>query len=90
VEKDLGTSPLFSGTFDITGLSGLTAGKPVYIQQAAGPYTGKGTREDEAEMDQAIITGYAVDANTIRAYWTAQPKSGPLAGNVKFAFIAGS
>lgn len=89
VEKDLGIFPLFSGTFDITGLSGLVTNNPVYIQQAAGPYTGKGTRRDEAEMDQAMITGYVLDANTIRAYWVCQPKNGPLAGNIKFQYIPG-
>jgi hypothetical protein len=90
VEKDLGSLPLYSGTFDITGLSGLTAGNHVYIQQAAGPYTGKGDRQDEAEMDQANVTAYCVDATTVRAYWVCQPKGGPMAGNVKFAYIPGA
>jgi len=86
VEKDLGALPLYGGSFDITGLSGLTPGKPVLIQQAAGPYTGKGDRQDEAEMDQAAATGYVVDANTIRSYWTTPASNGPLAGNVKFQY----
>jgi hypothetical protein len=86
VEKDLGTLPRYADTFDITGLAGLTAGKQVLIVQKAGPYTGKGDRQDEAEMDQVSATGYVVDANTIRAYWVCQPYSGPMSGNVKFGY----
>ena len=86
VEKDLGALPLYSGTFDITGLSGLTANKPVLVQQAVGPYTNKGTLQDEAEMDQVSATGYVADATTVRVYWTCPPKAGPLAGNVKFNY----
>lgn len=89
VEKDLGSIPRYSGTFDITGLSGLTPDAPVLIVQAAGPYTGKGDRQDEAEMDLATATGYVVDANTIRVYWTCASGNGPLAGNVKFNYVVG-
>lgn len=77
--------PLYSGTFDIAG-AGLTAGKPVLLQQAAGPYTGKGDQADEAEMDQLCCTGYVVNSTTIRAYWTCQPKCGPVSGNFKFQY----
>jgi len=89
VEKDLGAAPLYSGTFDITGLSGLTVGANVLVMQAAGPYTGKGDQPDEAEMDQVTATGYVFDATTIRVYWTCQPYSGPVAGNVKFNYVVG-
>lgn len=71
VEKDLGATARRSGTFTITG-AGLVAGKPVLIQQAVGPYTGKGTRADEAEMDQVLVTAAVVDATTIRAYWKSE------------------
>lgn len=83
IEKDLGSVARRSGSFDITGLAGLTVGKQVLVVQKAGPYTGKGTRQDEAEMDQANATGYVVDANTIRVYWTS---SGPMMSNVKFGY----
>lgn len=89
VEKDLGTLPLYSGTFDITGLSGLTPNAPVLVVQAAGPYTSKGDRQDEAEMDIVNATGYVVDATTIRVYWTCPPYSGPMSGNVKFNYVVG-
>jgi len=89
IERDMGSAPLWSGTFDITGLSGLTVGRPVLIFQAAGPYTNKGDRQDEAEMDLVTATGYVVDATTIRVYWTVQPYNGPVAGNIKFAYVVG-
>lgn len=69
-EKDLGAGDR-SGTFDITGLSGLTPDKPVLIMQTAAPIASKGNARDEAEMDYIDATGYVVDANTIRAYWHA-------------------
>lgn len=76
-----------AGTFDITGLSGLTAGKPVMVDKAAGPYTGKGTLADEAEMDMVTATGYVVDATTVRCYWQADT---PQFGNVKFNYLIGA
>lgn len=90
-EANLGSTPVFSGTFDITGLSNLTADKPVMICQAAGPYTGKGdsTTTDESEMDVLIANAYCVDATTIRVYWNANPGTGPVVGNFKFNYIAG-
>lgn len=71
VEVSLGSAARRSGSFTIAG-AGLTPGKPVLIQQAVGPYTGKGTRADEAEMDQVSVAAHVVDATTIRAYWTSR------------------
>lgn len=82
VEKDLGSVPVSAGTFTIAGT--FTAAKPVLISKAAGPYTGKGTREDEAEMDPITCTGYTVDVATIRVYW--QSMDGPVVGNHKFNY----
>jgi hypothetical protein len=87
VEKDLGSTPVLGGTFDITGLSGLTTGKPVLIQQAVGPYTGKGPDEDEAELEQLTVTGYVLDATTIRCFWSTQ---WPVIGNFKFQYLVGT
>lgn len=83
IEKDLGSLPSLSGTFDITGLSGLTADKQVVITKGCGPYTGKGTLADEAEMDLVLASGYVVNASTIRVFWNAQ---GPVCGNYKFNY----
>lgn len=87
VEKDLGVLPRYGGAFDITGLSGLTAGKPVMVTQRAGPYTGKGDREDEAEMDSLTVTGFVVDATTVRCYWNVPSRNGPVVGNIKFQYL---
>lgn len=86
VEKDLGARAKRSGTFDITGLAGLTADKQVSMFQAAAAYTGKGTLKDEIEMDQAHVSGRVYDATTIRVYWTCG-RFGALKGNVKFNYL---
>lgn len=84
VEVDLGLPALNSGSFNITGLSGLTPGKQVVITQACGPYTGKGTLEDESEMDLVTAKGYVVDATTIKCFWNSQYK---VLGNFKFNYF---
>lgn len=73
-EIDLGAAPnaVRSGRAQITGLAGLTVGKPVLIQQAVGPYTGKGTRADEAEMDQLQMSASVTAVNAITIYWKSQ------------------
>lgn len=86
VEVNIGSNPRRSGAFGITG-TGLTPGKPVFIQQAVGPYTGKGTLEDEAEMDQVNVTALVEDATNIIAYWTS---TYDVRGNLKFNYIIGA
>lgn len=80
--KDLGVARR-SGTFNITGLSGLTADKVVSIVQTAAPIASKGNARDEPEMDLIRATGYVVNTTTIRAYWQAQ---GVMVGSYNFAF----
>jgi hypothetical protein len=82
-EVNLGTRPTWSGSFTIVG-AGMTIGKPVLIQQAAGPYTGKGTLADEAE-EQVTASASVTSAVLITAYWKATG-SGPVAGNFKFNY----
>lgn len=82
VVKDLGVARN-SGSFDITGLSGLTPDKLVSIVQTAAPVASKGNARDEAEMDAVVVTGYVLDANTIRAYWRAPSV---VVGDVAFAY----
>jgi hypothetical protein len=84
-EQDLGALPRYGGAFDLAGVA-LAPGKPVLIQQAAGPYTGKGDRADEAEMDAIAITGYVHDATTIRCFWQVPACAGPVRGPVKFQY----
>lgn len=85
-EQDLG-GPVTSGQFDIAGLSGLTVGRPVYVQQAIGPYTGKGTLDDDIEMDIIIAAGLVISSTTIRVHW--QSMCGPVLGNFKFNYVIG-
>lgn len=83
IEKNLGSLPRRSGHFDITGLTGLTANNPAEVFQLPGPYTGKGTLADEAEMDAVHVSAYCKDANSVRCYWLA---SGAVRGNFKFGY----
>lgn len=55
-EANLGSPAKWQGKFIVTDAAISPASK-VNIWQSAGPYTGKGTRADEAEMDR--ITAYA-------------------------------
>jgi hypothetical protein len=84
--KDLGTSDK-SGHFDITGLSGLTTGKNVAVMQTAQPIASKGNARDEFEFDDIQLTGYVVDASTIRCYWNAK---GVVVGTYAFAYQVGA
>jgi hypothetical protein len=87
VEVDLGSFARLSGKFDIVDAA-LVAGEFIQITQAAGPYTGKGTREDEAEMDGVTAHGYVIGGGgTATVYWNS---SRFIKGNVKFNYIHGS
>jgi hypothetical protein len=86
VECNLATIPATrrSGHIQITGLSGLTAGKPVLVQQAQGPYTGKGTRADEADMDAILVNGQVLNATTIDLFWSSRTQ---VHGKFKFNYV---
>lgn len=85
IEVNLGSRARRSGRFTITG-SGFTPGGPVIVQKAGGPYTGKGSRADEAEMDSITASATIVSATAIDVYWQSQ---GPVKGNIKFNYILG-
>ena len=85
VELDLGSSPVESGTFDITGLAGLSTNAAVIITQANGPYTAKGTLDDDSEFDALEVTAYCLNSTTIRAHWASQ--TGVVTGNFKFNYL---
>jgi len=76
-----------SGTFDLTGLSGLDPNRPVMVVQTAEPITSKGNARDEPELDPIIATGFVVDATTIRVYWWAPSV---VVGDYNFAYIIGT
>ena len=81
--KDLGVG-FSTGSFDITGLSGLLANKVVNVIQTAEPITSKGSARDEIAMDTISLSGYVVDSATIRVYWRA---SAIVSGTYAFAYI---
>ena len=85
VEVDLGNVARLAGTFDIAGV-GMTPGDPVLIVQASGPYTGKGTREDESEMDGLSVSAKVFSATIIRCFWRSWWK---VKGNFKFDYAIG-
>ena len=85
VEKNLG-NPANSGSFTISGLSGLTVGRPVLVHEAVGPYTGKGDMQDEAEMDQVIVAGIVTAADTIKCWWHVLGGF-IVTGNFKFQYL---
>lgn len=68
VEINIGSNPVRCGRFVITS-TGLTVGKPVIINQASGPYTGKGTLADEAECDSLTVQGKIISATEIECFW---------------------
>lgn len=79
VAVNLGATPLWSGSFDITGLSGLTLNQPVMV--TCGVDT---TIPDESE-EQLACSGIATSATTIRVYF--ESIGGPVAGTRTFYYI---
>ena len=86
VEVDLGTVPRKSGSFTIIS-SGLTIGKQVLVQQATGPYSGKGTLNDESEMDFIGVNGVVINSTTIKCFWNSRTF---VKGNFKFNYVINS
>jgi hypothetical protein len=70
-EFNVGTTAIFSGSFPVTDAS-VSASSKILIQ-STGPYTGKGTRADEAMMD--IIQAVALPGTgTFRVFWEVVPR----------------
>jgi len=88
VQIDIGNIARHSGSFEING-GPWSLGKQIIIIQSTGPYSGKGTREDEAEMDIVSLSGYVKNSSTIKAFWTCAPKNGPIKGQIKFGYVVG-
>ena len=80
--KDLGASDR-AGTFDITGLAGLTIDKNVSVIQTMQPIASKGDARDEFELSPIILTGYVFDAATIRVLWNCDSV---VVGDYAFAY----
>lgn len=71
VEVDLGTAS-WRGKFTITDAS-IGATSKVLCWQAPGPYTGKGTRADEAEMQPVQIIAVSPATGSATVYWQTPP-----------------
>jgi len=70
-EKNLGSAK-FRGKFTIADAR-IGTGSFVMVWQAPGPYTGKGTLADEAEMCQVLINFVAPSAGQATVTWNTVP-----------------
>lgn len=87
LEIDVGSTPKRRGTFTITN-AGIAVGKPVAVLLAAGPYTGKGTLADEAQMYPGITFAAVSSAGSALVYWSA-PLGAAVRGNIKVNYQVG-
>jgi hypothetical protein len=91
VEVNVGAIPRSSGHFTVIDALILATHK-VRMLQAPGPYTGKGTRADEAEMDRVTCTAEAHNGS-FTGYWqtsmalSGRRRIGRVRGNIKFDYI---
>lgn len=72
IEVNLGTTAKWTGRFTITDAA-ITAAKKVLCWQAPGPYTGKGTRADEAEVQPVNVIAVSPAAGSAIVYWQTPP-----------------
>lgn len=68
IEQDLGATAASSGKFAFADAA-ISATSKVIMWQAAGPYTGKGTLADEAEMQPVLVTAVVPDAGSATVLW---------------------
>jgi hypothetical protein len=71
VEVNLGATAARRGRFTITDAA-ISGTSKVLCWQAPGPYTGKGTREDEAEMDPVTVDRVVPAAGSAVVHWRGQ------------------
>lgn len=76
VEVNLGATATWRGKFTITDAA-ITAAKKLLCWQAPGPYTGKGTRADEAEMAPVNVIAVNPAAGSAEVYWQTPPMISP-------------
>jgi hypothetical protein len=72
VEVDLGSTPKFQGKFTITD-AGISGTSKVLCWQAPGPYTGKGTRADEACMQPVNVVMVNPGSGSAEVCWETPP-----------------
>jgi hypothetical protein len=71
-EKDLGSTPTWRGKFTITDAT-ISGTSKVLCWQAPGPYTGKGTRADEAEMQPVSVIAVEPASGSAVVKWETPP-----------------
>jgi len=72
IEVNLGATAAFRGRFTIADAA-ITAVKKILVWQAPGPYTGKGTRADEAELQPVQIIATEPLAGSANVHWQTPP-----------------
>lgn len=72
VEKDLGSTATWRGSFTITDAA-IAGSSKVLCWQAPGPYTGKGTRADEAEFQPVQVIAVVPATGSALVYWQTPP-----------------
>lgn len=72
VEANLGATALCCGRFTITDAA-ISASSKVMAWQAPGPYTGKGTRADEAEMQPVSVIAVVPGSGSAVVHWQTPP-----------------
>lgn len=76
VEVDFGSTAKFAGKFTITD-AGISGTSKILCWQAPGPYTGKGTRSDEAEMQPVSVIAVEPGSGTAVVKWQTPPMLRP-------------
>ena len=72
VEANLGATWATEGRFTITDAA-ITGTSKVLCWQAPGPYTGKGTRADEAAMQPVQVVAVEPATGSATVYWQTPP-----------------
>lgn len=72
VEVDLGSTAKWTGKFTITD-AGISGTSKVLCWQAPGPYTGKGARADEAELQPVQVIAVEPGAGSAVVKWQTPP-----------------
>jgi hypothetical protein len=69
---DLGSTAKWTGRFTITDAA-ISGTSKVLCWQAPGPYTSKGTRADEAEMQPVSVIAVNPGSGSATVYWQTPP-----------------
>lgn len=72
VEVDLGAAATFRGKFTVTDAA-ISAASKVLCWQSPGPYTGKGTRADEAEAQPVQVVSVEPGSGSAVVRWQTPP-----------------